>query len=105
MGCFCIRKSFAAVSSNQRGSGFSASQDGSSAVEDGKKEKGLLLGAEKDDSGSVLEFHLIPQSGMHSLCPFLFPVSCFIPIFSFSSNGVELEFLPLFYCQHEVALA
>lgn len=88
MGCFCIRKSFA-VSSNQRGNGFCASQDGSSAVEDGKKEKGLLLGAEKDDSGSVLEFHLIPQSGMHSLCPFLFPVSCFMFFFHF-------QFFPVF---------
>lgn len=82
IGSFCIRRSFA-VSSNQHGNGFSASQDGSSAVEDGKKEKGLLLGAEKDDSGSVLGFHLIPQSGMHSAA------SCFLFLFHF-------QFFPVF---------
>lgn len=29
-----------------------------------KKKKGLLLGTERDGSGSVIGFHLIPPSGM-----------------------------------------
>lgn len=43
--------------------GLSSSQDGSSAVEYEKEEKGLILGTEKDDSGAVIGFHLIPPSG------------------------------------------
>lgn len=45
-------------------SGFvSDSQDGSSAVENGKEEeKGLILGTERDASGSVIGFNLISQS-------------------------------------------
>lgn len=41
-------------------------EDGSSVAEDDRKEqeKGLLLGAQRDGSGSVVGFHLIPQSGM-----------------------------------------
>ncbi|GMP59738.1 hypothetical protein CsSME_00022894 [Camellia sinensis var. sinensis] len=35
---------------------------GSSTMEDKKEEEGLLLGAEKDDSSSVVGFHLIPPS-------------------------------------------
>ncbi|KAG7974281.1 hypothetical protein I3843_06G041100 [Carya illinoinensis] len=42
------------------GSGIGGSQD---AVEEEKQEKGLILGTERDGSGSVIEFHLIPQSG------------------------------------------
>lgn len=38
-------------------------QDGSSTVEDDKQ--GLLLGTERDDSGSIVGFQLIPQSGMY----------------------------------------
>ncbi|KAM7504879.1 hypothetical protein LguiB_003783 [Lonicera macranthoides] len=37
-------------------------QDGSSTVEDDKQ--GLLLGSERDDSGSIVGFQLIPQSVM-----------------------------------------
>nr|WQA41340.1 SS8 [Ambrosia trifida] len=39
-------------------------EDGSSVAEDDRKEqeKGLLLGAQRDGSGSVVGFHLIPQS-------------------------------------------
>ncbi|GAV66188.1 Glycos_transf_1 domain-containing protein/Glyco_transf_5 domain-containing protein [Cephalotus follicularis] len=41
------------------------SQEGSSVVDNGKgnKERGLLFGTEKDDTGSVVGFHLIPQPG------------------------------------------
>ena len=47
------------------GGGHGTSQDGYSAVEDEEKEeKGLLLGRDRDSSGSVVAFHLIPQSGM-----------------------------------------
>ncbi|THF97127.1 hypothetical protein TEA_007252 [Camellia sinensis var. sinensis] len=49
------------VSGGEKG-GFRSSQDGSSTMED-KEEKGLLLGAERDDSVSVVGFHLIPPSG------------------------------------------
>ncbi|KAK9292211.1 hypothetical protein L1049_020173 [Liquidambar formosana] len=55
-GSLSLRRS---VSGRKEG-GFSSSQDGSSAVEDEKE--GLLLGAERDGSGSVIGFHLIPQS-------------------------------------------
>ncbi|KAA8533594.1 hypothetical protein F0562_030972 [Nyssa sinensis] len=41
--------------------GFRSSQDGSSTLEDDKG--GLLLGTERDDSGSVVGFQLIPPSG------------------------------------------
>lgn len=46
------------------GGGHGTSQDGYSAVEDEEKEeKGLLLGRDRDSSGSVVAFHLIPKSG------------------------------------------
>ncbi|GMY28295.1 soluble starch synthase 1, chloroplastic/amyloplastic isoform X1 [Fagus crenata] len=49
------------------GGGHGTSQDGYSAVEDEEKEeKGLLLGRDRDSSGSVVAFHLIPQSGLRS---------------------------------------
>ncbi|GMP24890.1 hypothetical protein CsSME_00002001 [Camellia sinensis var. sinensis] len=51
------------VSGGEKG-GFRSSQDGSSTMEDKEEEKGLLLGAERDDSVSVVGFHLIPPSGM-----------------------------------------
>ncbi|TQD70568.1 hypothetical protein C1H46_043897 [Malus baccata] len=39
-------------------------QDGASAVEDQQKEeKGAFLGAERDDSGAVLGFNLVPPNG------------------------------------------
>ncbi|KAI8001327.1 hypothetical protein LOK49_LG09G02068 [Camellia lanceoleosa] len=38
--------------------GFQSSQDGSSTMEDKEEEEGLLLGAEMDDSGSVVGVHL-----------------------------------------------
>jgi len=40
-----------------------SSQDGSSSIEDVRKD-GMLLGADKDESGSVVGFHFIPQSGL-----------------------------------------
>ncbi|CAK9146552.1 unnamed protein product [Ilex paraguariensis] len=55
----CLTKS---LTDNSGGGFSSSSQDGSSIVED-DKEEGLLLGTERDDSGSVVGFHLIPQSG------------------------------------------
>ncbi|CAH1446649.1 unnamed protein product [Lactuca virosa] len=39
-----------------------SSQEGSSSIEDVRKD-GMLLGADKDESGSVVGFRLIPQSG------------------------------------------
>ncbi|THG16733.1 hypothetical protein TEA_020081 [Camellia sinensis var. sinensis] len=45
------------VSGGENG-GFRSSQDGSSTMED-KEEEGLLLGVERDDSGSVVGVHLI----------------------------------------------
>jgi starch synthase len=56
-GCLRLR---ASVSGDTIG----GSQDGPSAVEDDKEKKGLILGTERDGSGSVIGFHLIPQSGM-----------------------------------------
>ncbi|KAE8077698.1 hypothetical protein FH972_016235 [Carpinus fangiana] len=55
-GCLRLR---ASVSGDTIG----GSQDGPSAVEDDKEKKGLILGTERDGSGSVIGFHLIPQSG------------------------------------------
>ncbi|GMP54751.1 hypothetical protein CsSME_00019814 [Camellia sinensis var. sinensis] len=46
------------VSGGEKG-GFRSSQDGSSTMEDKEEEEGLLLGAERDDSGSVVGVHLI----------------------------------------------
>jgi starch synthase len=43
------------------GGGFTSPQDGSSTVEDDKQ--GLVLGTERDASGSIVGFQLIPQSG------------------------------------------
>lgn len=40
-----------------------SSQEGSSSIEDVRKD-GMLLGADKDESGSVVGFRLIPQSGI-----------------------------------------
>lgn len=56
-GCLRIRTSVS-------GDTIGGSQDGASAVEDEKEKKGLILGAERDNSGSVIGFRLIPQSGM-----------------------------------------
>lgn len=53
MDSLCIGRSY--TDRNAHGGGFSASQDGSSAVEDGKKGKGLLLGTERDGEGLLLE--------------------------------------------------
>lgn len=50
------------------GSGIGGSQD---AVEEEKQEKGLILGTERDGSGSVIEFHLIPQSGIPHISLYL----------------------------------
>lgn len=44
--------------------GSGGAQDGASAVEDQREEKGVLLGAETDSSGSVIGFNLIPPNGM-----------------------------------------
>ncbi|KAL7230018.1 hypothetical protein ACSBR2_008545 [Camellia fascicularis] len=49
------------VSGGEKG-GFRSSQDESSTTEDKEEEEGLLLGAERDDSVSVVGFHLIPPS-------------------------------------------
>ncbi|BFG23494.1 hypothetical protein CerSpe_097680 [Prunus speciosa] len=43
--------------------GSGGAQDGASAVEDQREEKGVLLGAETDSSGSVIGFNLIPPNG------------------------------------------
>ncbi|XAR52201.1 Starch synthase [Bertholletia excelsa] len=48
--------------SNQEEGGLRGSQDRSKAVED-QKDSGLLLGPERDESGLVVGFHLIPPSG------------------------------------------
>ncbi|KAI5657660.1 hypothetical protein M9H77_26453 [Catharanthus roseus] len=55
------------IVSRSYGGGFSASQDESSPLEDNNKEKGLLLGEQRDGSGSVVGFHLIPPSGEEKL--------------------------------------
>lgn len=44
--------------------GRGGAQDGASALEDQREEKGVLLGAETDSSGSVIGFNLIPPNGM-----------------------------------------
>lgn len=44
--------------------GSGGAQDGASALEDQREEKGVLLGAETDSSGSVIGFNLIPPNGM-----------------------------------------
>ncbi|CAL9008851.1 unnamed protein product [Prunus brigantina] len=43
--------------------GSGGAQDGASALEDQREEKGVLLGAETDSSGSVIGFNLIPPNG------------------------------------------
>ena len=59
----CKNVSLIVVRSDRRG--VSNSQGGSSAVEDEEEEKkGLILGAERDESGSVVGFSLISQSGI-----------------------------------------
>jgi hypothetical protein len=63
-GCLSLRTS---VSGDRIG----GSQDGSSAVEDEKDKKGLILGTERDDSGSVIGFRLIPQSGITGMDLFI----------------------------------
>lgn len=45
-----------------RASNSGGSQD---AVEEERQEKGLVLGTERDGSGSVIGFPLIPQSGIY----------------------------------------
>ncbi|KAF2291898.1 hypothetical protein GH714_036042 [Hevea brasiliensis] len=43
--------------------GLGNSRDGLSEVQNGNEEKGLILGAERDETGSVIGFNLISQSG------------------------------------------
>ncbi|KAJ4850800.1 Starch synthase 1, chloroplastic/amyloplastic [Turnera subulata] len=45
--------------------GSSSSSSSSSALGNGKGEKGLVLGEERDASGSLVGFNLTPQSGSH----------------------------------------
>ncbi|XP_059629022.1 soluble starch synthase 1, chloroplastic/amyloplastic [Cornus florida] len=44
-----------------------SSQDGPSTLKENDKKKGLMLGTERDVTGSVVGFHLIPQSGHTSV--------------------------------------
>jgi starch synthase len=62
IGYLTLRRS---VGDGSKAGGFRSSQDGSSIIEDEKKGKkeGLLLGTERDVTGSVVGFHLIPPSG------------------------------------------
>lgn len=46
---------------DRNGGGFISRR--SNSAQDQEQEEGLLLGTEKDSSGSVVGFHLIPQSG------------------------------------------
>ncbi|PSS32995.1 Soluble starch synthase [Actinidia chinensis var. chinensis] len=57
IGSLTLRRS---IADGKKG-GFRRSQDGSSTMED-EKEEGLLLGTERDGSGSVIGFHLIPPT-------------------------------------------
>lgn len=60
-----LRKSVA--ESNE--GGIRSSQDGSSIVEHEKDD--LILGTERDTSGSIIGFHVMPQSGI------FFPLICY----------------------------
>lgn len=58
-GAACLRLR-ASVAGGSGGGG----QDGASAVEDQQKDKkGVFLGAERDGSGAVIGFNLIPPNG------------------------------------------
>lgn len=85
------------IVSRSYGGGFSASQDESSPLEDNNKEKGLLLGEQRDGSGSVVGFHLIPPSGMRSEPTFFCYFNFVFCIFIFYGT-LLLEFLPLLDC-------
>lgn len=53
----CVRSSFG------NGGGSGSASDSSSIAENKKMSEGLLLGPERDASGSVVGFQLIPHSG------------------------------------------
>lgn len=68
------------IGDGSKAGGFWSSQDGYSIIEDEKKGKkeGLLLGAERDVTGSVVGFHLIPSSGTKYLNDFTIFLLCLV---------------------------
>lgn len=58
--CFCVRRR--SYKDDKNGGKFVGRRSGN-AQDKETEEEGVLLGTERDGSGSVVGFHLIPQSG------------------------------------------